>query len=524
VETRFTVIDPKGTVLADSERSPEGMDDHAGRDEVVEALRTREAAWAKRYSRSVGTDMMYVALPVYHGERLLGIVRAALPLTVIEERGARLRAYVFLGALLAALMALVPGLYFARRVTEPLRSMTEAARALASGRYEEIRPLRGSKDEVGELAEAFGLMADELRARVHTIESARERLAAILSAMVEGVVAIDGEQRILHFNEVAGEILKVSPDQVGSRLSDVTELAEVREAFATTLREGERTRGEITVPALPYEQLIELQVAPLRGTDGVVGAVMVLHNVTQVRRLNAVRRDFVANVSHELKTPLTVITGLVETLLDDPDMPTPTRDRFLGKTLNQCNRLTTLVHDLLTLSRVETEEEALELRRLDLRGPVQESVRVLAGQAEEKGITLETSMPAESVLIRGDYEALRQVVDNLLSNAIRYTPSGGNVWVRLREDGGVALLEVQDTGLGLEPKHQARIFQRFYRVDKARSRELGGTGLGLSIVKHVVLAHKGGVAVESRPGHGSTFSVRVPLRVGEASSVEEAVA
>jgi two-component system phosphate regulon sensor histidine kinase PhoR len=311
---------------------------------------------------------------------------------------------------------------------------------------------------------------------------------------------------------------------VGSRLSDVTELAEVREAFAATLLSGERNRGEITVPALPYEQLIELHVAPLRGADGVTGAVMVLHNVTQVRRLNAVRRDFVANVSHELKTPLTVITGVIETLLDDPDMALGTRDRFLGKTLNQCNRLTTLVHDLLTLSRVETEEEALELRRMDLRGPVQESVRVLTGQAEEKGITLETSLPTESVMIRGAYEALRQVVDNLLSNAIRYTPSGGNVWVRLREDDGAALLEVEDTGLGLEPKHQARIFQRFYRVDKARSRELGGTGLGLSIVKHVVLAHKGGVAVQSRPGHGSTFSVRVPLQVGEVSSVEEVLA
>jgi two-component system phosphate regulon sensor histidine kinase PhoR len=263
---------------------------------------------------------------------------------------------------------------------------------------------------------------------------------------------------------------------------------------------------------------IEMHAGPLTGGRGeVVGAVLVLNDVSELRRLEAIRRDFVANVSHELKTPLTAIRGLVETILDDPEMPVDVRQRFLERIEEQTQRLSTLVTDLLTLSRLESESSRREREVVDFRGVVDSSVRRLRGVAEGKGIHLETAFDGDALWVLGDEEQLRQMVDNLVDNAVKYTPEGGRVAVRLRaatEEGTgqtECLLEVDDTGIGIEPRHQERIFERFYRVDKARSRELGGTGLGLSIVKHIAKDTGGSVSLESRPGLGSTFRVRLPL-------------
>ena len=223
------------------------------------------------------------------------------------------------------------------------------------------------------------------------------------------------------------------------------------------------------------------------------------------------RRDFVTNVSHELKTPLTAVRGFVETLLDDPATEPEIQQRFLGKIRHHTYRLSALVTDLLTLSRVESQGLRAERRPMDLREPTRASANLLASRAEEKGLTLHADLPDRALPVMGDVEMLRQVVDNLLDNAIKYTPQGGTVWLRLVENGDSAILEVRDTGVGLEPQHQQRIFERFYRVDRSRSRELGGTGLGLSIVKHVALAHNGNVSVQSTPGEGSTFRVEIPV-------------
>ena len=242
-----------------------------------------------------------------------------------------------------------------------------------------------------------------------------------------------------------------------------------------------------------------------------MGAVVVLHDVSRLERLETVRRDFVANASHELKTPITAIRGLVETLIDDKEIAPETQERFLTKIRDQSGRLSAIVTDLLTLSRLEAESGDSRYTPLDLREPVLASAQALTPAAEEKGIVLETQLPDVRVEVAGDNEALGQVVTNLLDNALKYTPKGGKVWVRLTSQSGNAVLEVQDTGIGIEPRDRERIFERFYRVDKARSRELGGTGLGLSIVKHIVLAHNGKVSVDSTPGTGSTFRVSLPL-------------
>jgi two-component system phosphate regulon sensor histidine kinase PhoR len=258
--------------------------------------------------------------------------------------------------------------------------------------------------------------------------------------------------------------------------------------------------------------VVEMHASPLRDGDGhLVGAVVVLHDITELGRLEAVRRDFIGNVSHELKTPITAIRGLVETMIDDREMDQEIRDRFLGRISEQPQRLSTLVTDLLALSRLESEGAPLERSLVDLRDVVATAARGLLSSAEELGVVVEVESPDSPLYIRGDEEILRQVASNLLDNALKYTPAGGRVWLRLHEDRALAVLEVEDTGIGIEPEHQARLFERFYRVDKARSRELGGTGLGLSIVKHVALVHGGDVSVESAPGRGSTFRVTIPL-------------
>jgi two-component system phosphate regulon sensor histidine kinase PhoR len=296
---------------------------------------------------------------------------------------------------------------------------------------------------------------------------------------------------------------------------------EVSEALGDAMRQNRVRVSEVRIPTPQKDQVIQLTATPLRDAgDEIGGAVVVLHDVSELRALEAVRRDFVANISHELKTPLTAIRGLVETLIDDDAMDRDTHDRFIEKIRDQSTRLTSLVSDLLTLSRLESGPGGLRFEPMDLRETVAESCRTQVHAAETKHVALSSGLPENPVTIEGDAEAMRELVDNLVSNAIKYTPSGGRVNVRLFAENGHAVLEVADTGIGIPPEEQTRVFERFYRVDKARSRALGGTGLGLSIVKHVALAHGGSVSLRSAPGRGSTFRVQLAQRRGNDSHRE----
>ena len=315
-------------------------------------------------------------------------------------------------------------------------------------------------------------------------------------------------------NKAAAELLNVSVDDPeGWYIYDVIEVEEVGELLRQTLRDGVERVEELKILKDDEEQVLEARASPLRGRDGeLAGGLVVLDDLTQLQRLERVRTDFVANVSHELKTPVTAISGLVETLIESEEMDEETRSRFLGKIQNQSLRLSSLVADLLALSRVEArDEQQLELRRMDLKLTAMDSVRRAMVAAEEKGIQLHSQVPEDAVNVNGDEEALRQVVDNLLDNAIKYTQEGGGVSLSIEVEDGSAILLVKDSGIGIEAEHQERIFERFYRVDKARSREVGGTGLGLSIVKHFTASMGGVVGVESEPGVGTAFRVELPL-------------
>lgn len=508
---RLTVIAKSGQVLADSDEQPDRMGNHADRPEILEAIRTGRLGASIRFSRTVNRELMYVARSVFDQGTLLGTVRASQNLSMIESRIGNLRWSVIVGSAVAALVACVLGWVFAKRVTAPLFSMKQIAESMAAGNYDQ-KVLIASDDEFGALARALNSMAEQLYRRLDEMKREEGKLRSILESMVEGVVATDRRERIVHLNDVAASILDISPDDaMGRPLWEVTRFPRVGDAIVETLDSGKATSTEIIVPQNGMDRIVQAQSSALRDSQSrVVGAVLVMHDISELRQLEKMRREFVSNVSHELKTPLTAIRGIVETMLDDTSMDSSTRTRFLARIRNQTERLSALVSDLLHLSRVESAV-APEHVPVDVREPVRESVHQFLPDSEELGLTICLDLPEESVIVHGDAEALRQVVDNLLQNAIKYTPGDGRIEVHLRRNSTTAILEVRDTGIGIEPRHQDRIFERFYRVDTARSRDLGGTGLGLAIVKHVVLSHGGEVGVDSVPGKGSTFRVSLPL-------------
>lgn len=539
--TRFSVIAADGVVLADSAADPARMDNHGTRPEVLLAA-AEGRGLVSRFSRTTQRRMHYLALPMAEGVpgdgagtspgggvspgagvSPGGFVRTALPLTVLEERLDQLFRKILLGVSGAALVALFIGFLMARRVTRPLLLMAATAESIAQGAYARRVPVT-SRDELGQLAAAMNTMNEALRDSMATISADRNKLTAILGGMVEGVIAVDHDERVMHMNQVAGRLLRVEPEEAVERpIWEVVRSPELSEILSKTLRQKELGHRVVQLAAPvdhgAADRFLELYSSPLRGDDDSsegtpAGAVLVLHDVTQLRRLETVRRDFVGNVSHELKTPVAAIRGLVETLVDDPEIAPDLRQRFLGRIARQTERLSSLVTDLLALSRLESEDRFLEHKTLDVRETLHEAVNAHQPAAEERGVTVVEDWRDAPLEIEGEEEALLQAVGNLLSNAVKYAAKDGRVVVRARQESREKatwiVIELEDDGPGIEPRHHTRIFERFYRVDAARSRELGGTGLGLAIVKHVARSFGGEVELESISGEGSIFRMRLP--------------
>ena len=509
--TRYTIIKSDGTVIADSEENPGTMDKHANRPEVL-AARSHGFGMATRFSNTIDTKMMYFALSVHKEGLLLGYVRTSLPLSVIDSRLSRIRNIVLFGMGVSIFVALLLGFFVARGFAKPLTAMTTIAESMSDGNYDQ-RVSINRKDEIGSLAGALNKMARSSRERMETIALDNNKLLAILAGMVEGVVAGDRSETIIHLNEAAGRILDILPQEdIDRRIWEATQSQELCQVISEALNEETEIRKKLQIITGSTNQIVEVHASPFRdAAGGLVGVVAVIYDVSELERLENIRRDFVANVSHELKTPITAIRGLVETVINDKKMSPENHRNFLLKTMDQTIRLSTIVTDLLALSRLESVGIDLTREPIDLREVVNSSMRALLPVSEDKGIQIESHIPDEPIQVLGDREALYQSFNNLLDNAIKYNSINGTVWVRLQKEDGNAVIEVQDTGIGVEPLERHRIFERFYRVDKARSRQLGGTGLGLSIVKHTTLSHGGQLSVESTPGTGSTFQISIPL-------------
>jgi two-component system phosphate regulon sensor histidine kinase PhoR len=506
VDARVTIIDTAGRVLADSSLSGaelQTVENHGGRPEVVGALAGRVSR-AERASTTVGVRLLYAAVPIHRAGRIVGVARLSRGIERIEAQGRAL----WRSGVLAGLLALAAGGLLSMALSAGLgRSLAEimdTARELASGNLAaRIRVSR--EDELGELARIINRSADELQLRLAEIARDRGRTDAILSAMDDGVLAVDHRGTVTLANPSLTRAMALrSP--LGRHYLETIRQSEVASLVEDVLRTGERRGAEVEILALRRSYTIT--GVPFPGAEGAPhGAVLTFNDATERQRLETMRRDFVANASHELRTPLTSIRGFVEALEDGAKDEPGTAERFLGKIRTHADRMAALVEDLLELSRLESGARAPELAATQPGDLVAEVVASFAEQAARKPLTLRYQERGGTAVVT-DRERLRRILENLVDNAVKYTPAGGSVVVTTAADpdGGVRI-EVKDDGPGIEAEHRERVFERFYRVDKARSRELGGTGLGLAIVKHLAESIGAEVRLESEPGRGSTFTV-----------------
>ncbi len=506
IATRITLLAEDGRVLGDSEEDPAHMENHANRPEV-QAARISHFGTSSRFSNTVHEPMMYVALRAEGEGRTVRFVRVALPLTRVHEEAAWLRKVVWSTAAGTSLAALALALWLARRGSRPLQELTAGAERLAAGDYGH-KVYAVGRDEVGTLARTFNEMSERLAAQFAQVAEDRQQLRMILSGMIEGVVALDADQRILFANERAGQLLEFQPQAMtGRKLWEVVRRRALQDVVRRALDDPDPYQQELIWEGTTAKSLT-VHAARLPGFPS-RGAVLVLHDTTELRRLERLRQEFVANVSHELKTPLSVIKAYVETLLegavDDPEHRGP----FLRMIAEQADRLQALILDLLSLARIESGTEAFDFQAVALGPPVAACLERNRARAEAKNQSLEAS--GDGLAVWADEEAINQILDNLVDNALKYTPAGGRIGIRWRVEEGQVCLEIDDTGIGIPDQDLPRIFERFYRVDKARARELGGTGLGLSIVKHLVQAMRGTISATSRVGEGTKFFIRLPL-------------
>lgn len=508
--TRFTVVLPSGMVAGDTYDDPARMDNHGDRPEIQRALKG-EVGVSSRFSFTLGRDMMYVAVPWREGERLAGAVRASLS---IEEIASEFRAFygkIALGALAIALIMALSSLVISRRFSRPLEELERGARRFAQGQLDRKLPVPPAA-ELASLAEALNHMAAQLEERLQALRAYGQEQEAILAAMTEGVLAFDQMGRLLTLNRAGSDILGVDPETVRhAHIQEVVKNPDLRWFVNRLLSSPEPLQGEVTLKS-NGSRVLQVKGTALRNSEGaLIGTLVVLQDITHLRRLEMTRRDFVANVSHELKTPITSIKGYVETLLGGALNERENAERFLHIILQQAERLNDIIDDLLSLSRIEQDAERhqIALTRGNVKEVLEAARQVCDSKAAAKGIALEVACPDN---LRASFNAplLEQAVVNLLDNAIKFSPPGSTVRVEAQALRREVIIRVQDQGSGIPSEHLDRIFERFYRVDPGRSRKEGGTGLGLAIVKHIAQAHGGRVTVSSTPGQGSTFSLIFP--------------
>jgi two-component system phosphate regulon sensor histidine kinase PhoR len=494
-ETRATIIARDGTVLADSEADPKTMENHAGRPEIKAAL-AGQTGTSTRLSHTVGIEFLYVAVP--SGDK---VVRLAYPLSSIHSHIAGVRATLLRGSVWALLVAFLLALIVAEVISRRLRRIVRFAEEIASGNLS-ARIAETSGDEIAQVAAALDRTARRLEENFAAVRASRSELEALLNSMTDGVIAISPDMKVRWANQAIAGIVH-QPVRIGVPVIEMLRHPDFLAALDCALKSRQRSHAVVT--SLSARKTFSVTAEPL--PDG--GVVTVLHDISDVERVEKTRRDFIANVSHELRTPLTSIRGYAETLLE-PDTPLGESAReFLQVIRRNAARMERLTEDLLVLARVESGEDKLDLRPQSVRHLLAEAASSMQEGARAAGVELTVEEPAECSVMADAY-AVHQVFANLISNALRYAQDGKKIVIGAQGKAGMVEFFVRDFGPGIASEHLPRIFERFYRVDKARSRESGGTGLGLAIVKHIVLNHGGSVRVESAVGHGSTFFFVLP--------------
>jgi len=510
-EARITAILPGGIVAGDSEKMPSEMGNHRSRPEVQDALAGRVGE-SVRFSNTLQKKMMYVAVPVFRDERVVGVVRTAMPLTAMEQVLQQIQGQVIWGSVLILFLAAAFSLLVSRRISRPLEQIKQGADRFAKGDFSHKLPHMGST-EVDALADTMNTLSTQLRDRLQNVIEERNQREAVLSSMIEGVLAVDSTGHIISLNQAAALFFQIDEplQAVGRNIEEVFRNVKLQKLITEILENQETSECELIVQ---NHQTFYLQArgANLLGVQGKrLGAVVVFNDVSRLRRLEQLRCDFVANVSHELKTPITSIKGFVETLLEGAINDPKKADRFLKIVAKHADRLNAMIDDLLILSRLEqSDRETLDTESVHIAGLIRSAAEACLQRAEPKRIHILVEC-AQDPTVLVNPPLLEQALINLIENAIKYSAEDQEIKVRAEVvEKGRVLLSVKDQGYGIEAEHLDWLFERFYRIDKGRSRQEGGTGLGLAIVKHIAQAHGGCVDVQSVFGKGSTFTLSLP--------------
>ena len=521
-ETRITVIAENGSVLADTKENPANMDNHRLRPEIDEAFNGTPGT-SLRFSNTLGERMLYSAIPITYNSHGGGdndsvlttaVLRLSIPITAIDSALGALNIKLFVGTIIAVLIAFIVTLFVSRNISRPLEEMTKRAEYYSQGDFSQRMTMQktSASQEVATLVAAMDRMADQLDDKINTIVNQHNQLETVFSSMVEAVIAVDRDEKIVSINSAAAEMFNVERSEAeGCLVQEVIRNAAIHQRIEQVLLTEEPLEDEIVLTNGTGERYLQTNAVALGNRTGSeVGVLVVLNDVTRLRRLENVRSDFVANVSHELRTPITSIRGYVETLLEGAIDDKENAKKFLETVLRQSEQLSEIIDDLLALSRIEdgANNREMSLERQPLLLVLEDAIQTCFHKAREKEVSLDLDCP-DDIQLKINRTLFEQAIVNLLINGITYSEYGGRVTIRAKQlmvnEQLYVEVRVIDNGVGIAKEHLPRLFERFYRSDKARNRKVGGTGLGLSIVKHIVQVHQGSVDVKSTLGEGSEF-------------------
>lgn len=509
-KTRITFINNKGDVIGESETDYQTMENHLNREEIQEAIKSGFGN-AIRHSTTLDVDFLYIAVPIESGDLIL---RLSVPLTQLKRIDQLIWSYALLGILAGLAITSLLAVKFSSSIIRPVRDLMEAVRDISMGNYSK-RVNVNTSDELGQLADTFNEMASKLELTVAELVDKNVKVESIMNSMINGIIAVDSKYRIIHINPVAREMFGIAEelDVINVNMLEFIRQNQINAQIHETIGMNRSISDEIAIGS-PESKILRVYTNPIKpaaSNSSNSGGIIFIQDITNIKKLEQVRTDFVSNVTHELKTPLTSIRGFVETLragaINDPDVA----EKFLEIIDIEAERLYMLINDILQLSEIESSKEDTNISTVNLKAVIGEVLSILNEVAGKKGVTLVDETSDEPINIEANRNRLKQMLINLIDNGIKYNKDNGSVTIKARRLEGRIVITVRDTGIGIDRKHFSRIFERFYRVDKGRSRSMGGTGLGLSIVKHIVNLYNGDINVDSEPGKGTKFTISLPV-------------
>lgn len=509
IGARVTIIDTSGKVMGDSSLDKDSMANHSDRPEFKKAMEG-EIGQSVRYSSSLNKKMAYFAAPIESDNKIIGVVRVAMPWDEVQSGLNKIRIIIASAIVISLILTIVVAFSFTSSIVIPLQEMTSVALEMAEGKLDMSIDVI-SDDEIGKLGRGLNYMAQRLRDTIRQITEEKNKVKAILKSINDGVIAIDRKGTILLINPAVEKMFNICYEKsLGKTVIEVVRNFDLEKLLFQALKSGQSISDEIQL-LVPDPKTFRIVTAPLKNEKEVVGVVAVLRDITAFREVERMKTDFVANVSHELRTPLTSVKGFVETLLDGALEEPETARHFLEIISDETDRLNRLINDLLSLSRIEAKNMEANKEKLSLAKIMNNTLSILTPQAKEKVLDVELRIAPDLPMVMADEDMIGQMLINLVDNAIKYTPRGGKVSIKAEKENDAVKIVISDTGIGIPRESIPRLFERFYRVDKARSREMGGTGLGLAIVKHILELHHGRIEVESDVARGSTFTVYLPV-------------